>query len=163
MKTLYLVRHGKSSWEDIALQDYERPLLEKGKRRTYKVADNLISREVTPDLILSSHAKRAYTTAGIIARKLGYPKENIAIDDLLYFSGQQAMESIIFGLDDQLEKVMLVGHNPDMTNFANIFLENKTDYLPTSAVVCVQFETTNWKEIFSAKREVLFIISPKTL
>lgn len=163
MKTLYLVRHAKSSWDDMSLQDYERPLLDKGKKRTQKVAEFLELKGVKPDLIVSSQAVRAYETAKILARKLNYPKEDIRIDTQLYFSGQQAMENVIFGVDDTVNEVMLVGHNPDMTNFANNFLEDKVDYLPTSAVVCLKFDTKKWDQVFLCKREVVFVIAPKTL
>lgn len=160
MKTLYLIRHGKSSWENMSHQDYERPLLEKGKKRTRKIADFLMERNVNPDMIISSHAERAFNTAKIIAKKLGFPKEKISIDQNLYFCGSQAMENLVFGLDDQFSHVMLVGHNPDMTNFANLFLEQKFDYMPTSGVVCVEFDTSRWEQIFSVSRKILFTIKP---
>lgn len=163
MKTLYLVRHGKSSWENMSYQDYERPLLEKGIKRTRKVALFLKERNISPDLIVSSHAQRAYETAGIIAEKIHYPVDKIQIDKGLYFSGPEAMENLIFGLDDKYEEVMLVGHNPDMTNLANTFLTDKMDYLPTTGVVCVKFDTSTWTEIFSAPREISFVVTPKTL
>ncbi|TVQ09171.1 MAG: hypothetical protein EA361_15665 [Bacteroidetes bacterium] len=163
MKTLYLVRHGKSSWEDMSHQDYERPLLEKGIRRTRKVALFLKEKNVKPDLIISSHAQRAFETAGIIAEKINYPVDKIHIERSLYFSGPEAMESLIAGLDDNLKEVMLVGHNPDMTNLANVFLVDKTDYLPTTGVVCIRFDTSSWAEAFIAPREISFVVTPKTL
>ncbi|MFW6227734.1 MAG: SixA phosphatase family protein [Bacteroidota bacterium] len=163
MKTLYLVRHGKSSWENMSHQDYERPLLVKGIKRTRKVALFLKEKDICPDLIVSSHAQRAYETATIIAEKIQYPVEKIRIERGLYFSGPDAMENVIFSLDDSLEEVMLVGHNPDMTNLANVFLLNKIDYLPTTGVVCVRFDTGNWSDIFIAPKEVAFVIAPKTL
>lgn len=163
MKTLYLIRHGKSSWENMSFQDYERPLLEKGKKRTRKIAGFLSEKKAVPDLIISSHAERAYDTAIIIAKKLGYEKDKIIIDQNLYFCGSQAMENILFGIDDQVNDVMLVGHNPDMTNFANIFLEQKIDYLPTSGVVCVRFHTNRWTDIFSVKREIPYVVRPSEI
>ncbi len=163
MKTLYLVRHGKSSWENMSHQDYERPLLEKGISRTRKVALSLKEKNICPDLIISSHAQRAYETAGIIADKLHYPVDKIQIEKGLYFSGPEAMEHVILGLDDALEEVMLVGHNPDMTKLANVFLTDKLDYLPTTGIVCVKFDTESWTEVFIAPREISFIITPKTL
>lgn len=165
MKTLYLVRHAKSSWEDLTIEDYERPLISKGTQRAKKVAEHLRGKGVKPDLIISSHAVRAYETARIFAGKLGFPEKEILIDEDLYFSGAEAMENIMYGLDDKLKSVILVGHNPDMTRFANIFLREgeKIDYLPTSGVVSVLFHTKEWQKIMLAKREIPFIIIPKTL
>lgn len=165
MKTLYLVRHAKSSWEDLTIEDYERPLISKGIQRAKKVAEHLRGKGVKPDLIISSHAVRAYETARIFAGKLGFPEKEIVIDEDLYFSGAEAMENTLYGLDDKYKNVMLVGHNPDMTRFANIFLREgeKIDYLPTSGVVSVLFHTKEWQKIMLAKREIPFIIIPKTL
>lgn len=165
MKTLYLVRHAKSSWDDLTIEDYERPLLSKGIKRAVKVAKHLINKDAKPHLIVSSHAVRALETAKIFADILGYETGKILIDENLYFSGEQAMENILFGLDSKIEEVMLVGHNPDMTRFANVFLPDhqKIDYLPTSGVVCITFQTEQWQKIMLAKREIPFVIIPKTL
>lgn len=163
MKTLYLVRHGKSSWENMQYQDYERPLIDKGISRTRKIAGFLFDKKVSPDMIISSHAVRAFETAKLLAAKLNYPTEKIKIDENLYFLGQQAMENILLGLDDSLDEVMLVGHNPDMTNFVNLFVSKKIDYLPTTGVVCVSFDTTHWNEVFICPRKIPFVITPKTL
>ena len=165
MKTLYLVRHAKSSWDDLTIEDYERPLLSKGIQRAKKVAEHLKKRGVRPDLIVSSHAVRAYETAKIFSGKLGFPEKEIIIDDDLYFSGAEAMESVLYSLDDKFKSVMLVGHNPDMTRFANIFLHEgeRIDYMPTSGLVSVLFHTQEWQKIMLAKREIPFVIFPKTL
>ncbi len=163
MKTIYIVRHGKSSWEDMNLQDYERPLIEKGIKRTRKVARFLAEKKIVPGVIISSHAVRAHETAKIIAGKIGYQKGRIEINENLYFSGQDAIESILFGLDEKIESAMIVGHNPDMTNFANLFLSHQIDYLPTTGVVCVEFDTNEWTNIFMAPRKIPFIVIPKKL
>ncbi len=163
MKTLYLVRHGKSSWENYSHQDYERPLIDKGIARTRKIGNFLLERKVQPELIISSHAVRAFDTAKLLAEKLKYPIERIRVDQNLYFLGQQAMEDIIHSLDNTLESVMLVGHNPDMTNFVNVFLSEKIDYLPTTGVVCVSFKTNKWENVFLVEREIPFTITPKVL
>jgi phosphohistidine phosphatase len=165
MKTLYLVRHAKSAWNDLTIEDYERPLLPKGIKRARKVAKHLLNEGAKPHVIVSSHAVRAVETAKIFADILGYEAEKILIDENLYFSGEQAMENILYGSDNKIEDIMLVGHNPDMTRFANEFLadEQKIDYLPTSGVVCVKFQTEQWQKIMLAKREIAFVIIPKTL
>ena len=84
MKTLFLIRHAKSSWDDTALPDKDRPLNDRGKRDAPKMGKRLAKRDVKPDLILSSPAKRALTTAEIIAKKLDYKLKDIVVDDRLY-------------------------------------------------------------------------------
>src|SRR5437899_10475758 len=84
MKTLFLVRHAKSSWDDTALPDKDRPLNDRGKRDAPKMGERLAKRDVKPDLILSSPARRALTTAEIIAKKLDYKRKDIVADDRLY-------------------------------------------------------------------------------
>lgn len=163
MKTLYLVRHAKSSWEDLAKEDHERDLLPKGEKRTRRIVTYLRKQQVAPDLIVSSHALRAYATACILAEGLGYSREEILIDSQLYFSGAQAIENVVYGLPDNRNHVMLVGHNPDMTRFANVFLDEKVDYMPTSAVVCIRFMTDKWENIMMAAREIPFVVFPKDL
>lgn len=163
MKTLYLVRHAKSSWENLSIADYERPLLEKGIKRSKKVGACLQEKGVTPQLILSSHAQRAWDTARILATALNYPEKDIIIENQLYFSGAEALENIVYGLPDDKDHVMMVGHNPDMTRFANLFLEDKIDYMSTSSVVCVLFHTQRWQDIMLAEREIPFVVFPKSL
>jgi len=163
MKTLYLVRHAKSAWDDLALQDYERPLLPKGVNRTLRVAQFLISKKIVPDLVVSSHAVRAFETAKILAEKMGYPLHEILIEGKLYFSGKEAMNDVVFGLPNNKSGVVLIGHNPDMTNFTNEFLSPKIDYLPTSGVVSISFETEKWEDIYRVPNYINFIISPKSV
>lgn len=163
MKTICIARHGKSSWEDMSLDDYERPLLKKGINRTKKVGDFLAGKDLRPDFVISSHAKRAFQTAKILSQKLGYPTDQIQINKSLYFSGAKAIEDAICAIPRDKDFVMFVGHNPDMTNFVNQFLEEKVDYLPTSAIVGIQFKTNNWREIMMVDNEIAFVVYPKKL
>ncbi|MFW6352299.1 MAG: SixA phosphatase family protein [Bacteroidota bacterium] len=163
MKTLILMRHGKSSWEDLDLEDHERPLLKKGIKRTMKISRFLAEKKIKPDIIISSIAVRAYDTAGLIAKNLEYPAEKIVMDESLYFSGMQAIEDVICKLPNSSQSAMIVGHNPDMTRFANQFLEEKIDYLPTSAVMGLRFHCSHWREIMLSTREILFVMYPRML
>ncbi len=163
MKTLILVRHAKSSWLDPDLQDFERPLLKKGESRANKVAAYLKERQVFPDLIVSSHAVRAFETAKIFAEGLGYPLHEIQVESQVYFSGTSGLQEVVFGLPEEKNTVMMVGHNPAMTQFANEFLEDKIEYLSTSAVVSISFDTRKWEEIPLSIKKVNFIVNPKLL
>lgn len=162
MKTLYIVRHAKSSWE-FNVQDDERSLLSKGIKRTHKIGKYLKEKQTSVDLILSSYAVRAFETAKIIASAIDYPEENIIIVDNLYHATTDRLYDELYGLDNDVKSVMIFGHNPTFTSFANHFLEQEIDWLPTSGLVAVNFLTDHWTEISSAKHQELFAVFPKDL
>lgn len=163
MKSVYFVRHAKSSWEYPDFMDHERPLLQKGITRTIRVCEFLKEKKVKPDVIIASHAVRASETARIIARELDYPSEKIRIEPKIYESCEDDIWSIIFELDDEVKSIMLVGHNPVITNLANYFLDKKIDYMPTSGIAGFSFITNHWVELTSAKRKTQFVVYPKML
>lgn len=163
MKTLYLVRHAKSSQDDPGLQDHERPLLPKGIKKTEKIIEFLERRNFKPDIIVSSHAVRAHETAALIARGLGYPEEEIIIESNLYLNGADGIMKIAFSFPDEKDSAMLVGHNPCMTEFANYFLMSKIDSMPTSGVVSVSFKTDEWNRVPMAEKKVNFVVFPNDL
>lgn len=163
MKTLYLVRHAKSSWNYPELMDEERPLLEKGKKRTKKVIDYLLKNKVEVDCIKSSHAVRAMETAKIIAHALNYPVDGIKVERQIYHANAELLFDQFFDLPESVDSLMLVGHNPAFTNFANYFLDRKIDWLPTSGVVSITFKTDAWDQIIQAKRKTNFVVLPKKL
>lgn len=108
MKTLLLIRHAKSSWDDTSLPDKDRPLNTRGERDAPKIGERLAQRDVKPDLIVSSPARRALATAEIIARKLGYRLKNIAVDDRLYAVAADDLLDVIHKLDNENDNVMLL-------------------------------------------------------
>jgi phosphohistidine phosphatase len=163
MKTLYIVRHAKSSWDYPGLPDYERPLLEAGKRKTEKIIDYLIRQDTKPDLILSSHAVRAKETAALIAKGLSYPEDKIQILTMIYQGNIEDLFKLIVGLPSEINSVMMVGHNPTFTSLANHFLAESIDWLPTSGVVCIEFKTEKWENIIGAEKRTKFVISPKLI
>jgi phosphohistidine phosphatase len=141
MKTLFLVRHAKSSWDDPALPDKDRPLNDRGKRDAPKMGERLAKRDVRPDLILSSPAMRALTTAQIIAKKLDYKRKDIVVDDRLYGVEPDDLLDVIHKLGDKLERVMLFGHNPELTELAHR-LSSQITHMPTCAVAEFTFVRT---------------------
>lgn len=163
MKTLYLVRHAKSSWETPGNEDHERPIRDKGVKRTQKIIGFLNEHNIKPGIIVSSHALRALQTARILASGLNYPQEDILVDKKLYIDDSENIMDVVAGLPDKENKAMLVGHNPCMTEFANEFLDDEIDNLPTSGVVSISFETSKWNEISLAEKKVDFVIYPKEL
>lgn len=163
MKTLYIVRHAKSSWEHLELPDEQRPLLEKGKKRTKKVIDFLLENNTTVDYIISSPALRAFETAKIIGKALKHEESEIHKDSLLYSADAERLHNIFFDLPTGVDSLMIFGHNPTLTNFANDFIIPKIDSLPTSGVVCIDFEVENWEDVSSFNSRLRFFISPKML
>lgn len=163
MKTLLIIRHGKSSWENEALKDHDRELLPQGIKRTEKIAKFLVTKNVKPDLIISSSAVRALETAKIIALALNYPEENIRIESAIYQQGTEFLMELLYGLSNQLKTVMLFGHNPTFTHFANKFLDQPIDGLPTTGAVSISFDTDKWEDIHLSSKNTNFVIAPRML
>ncbi len=163
MKTIYLVRHAKASLYSSDHEDLERPLLEKGLKRTKRIIDFLHSKETSVDLIISSHALRALETAKILAYALNYPIDEIKQERTIYFGDAEKIADQFYDISPTINKLMIVGHNPSITNFANFFLPQPIDYLPTSGVVCIELDIDHWDDILAAKHEVKFLVTPKML
>jgi phosphohistidine phosphatase len=160
MKTLFLVRHAKSSWDDTTLSDRDRPLNGRGKRDAPKMGERLAKRDVNPDLILSSPAVRALETAEIIAKKLDYRRKDIVVDDRLYAVAADDLLDVIHKLDDKLRRVMLFGHSPELTELAHR-LSSKISHLPTCAVAEFTFDAKSWSKIGKVKPAKVALDYPK--
>jgi phosphohistidine phosphatase len=161
MKTLYLVRHAKSSWIMPFMEDMDRPLLEKGLKRTRLMIDFLRKHHAKVDLILCSPAVRAYETAKLFAWALEIPKEALRQEKGIYAADADRLGNQFFDLPVSVNSLMLVGHNPGLTDFANQFLNPKIELLPTSGMVGLEFDTDKWEEIMNCKVKKLFVVSPK--
>jgi len=163
MKTLLIMRHAKSSWGSAALNDWERPLIEKGLFKTKKTTDYFIKENVSVDYIICSHAVRAKETAILVADAIGYKREDIFINNNIYNSDEESLITEVYGFPNDKDNILIIGHNPTFSQFANIFLSKKIDFLPTSAVVSVSFDTDKWEKIESSIKKVNFVIFPKKL
>lgn len=163
MKTLYLMRHAKSSWDNVALNDIERPIIEKGIKRTQKMIKWMHVKGLHADCIISSPAVRAFDTAKLIAEALNYPSEKIVLEKAIYYGTTENLFDVIYAISDHLKEVFLFGHNPNITQFANYFLENKIDYLPTSGLVGIEFDTDKWSSIPACKWKERYVTYPKML
>jgi phosphohistidine phosphatase len=159
-RTLFLVRHAKSSWGDAALPDKERPLADRGKRDAPIMGKRLAKRQVRPDLILSSPARRAFSTAEIIAKELNYRTKDIVVDDRLYATDAETLLGVIGELSGKLKCVMLFGHNPEFTELAQR-LSNGSALMTTCAVAQLTFESTSWSSIGSRKPVEVLLDYPK--
>ena len=159
-RTLFLVRHAKSSRDDVTLPDKERPLADRGKRDAPLMGKRLAKRQVKPDLILTSPARRAISTAGLIAKELNYRAEDIVVDERMYATEADMLLGVIGELSDKLKCVMLFGHNPEFADLAQR-LSNEPALMPTCAVAQFTFESTPWSSIGSTKPTEVLLDYPK--
>jgi phosphohistidine phosphatase len=141
------MRHAKSSWDFPELSDHDRPLNNRGRKDAPLMGRELASREVTVDLIVSSSAVRALTTATLVAKELEYDTEKIAVEEEIYKASKQELLSIIKNIPNQFDKVMLVGHNYTISELANMLSPEMVPTMPTAAVVCLSFNCGTWAEI----------------
>ena len=144
MKTLFLIRHAKSSWDDPALDDRWRPLAARGRRDAPRLGRRLARRYRPPDLLLSSPALRALDTARLIAARLGCRR--VAVDARLYDGGIRGLQRVIHQLDDAHRRVMLFGHNPQLTAMARRY-SDAIGHLPTCTALRLKFDVKSWRRI----------------
>jgi phosphohistidine phosphatase len=161
MKTLTILRHLKSSWKDKDLPDIERPLNRRGKEDAPVMATRIREAGIRPSLILSSPAHRAWTTAKVIAREISYPAEFLQREAELYLADVDTLLEVLERQDNKFNSIMIVGHNPGLTEFANYLRPNLTDNIPTGGVVSLNIETDDWNLRDRAPAELLVFDYPK--
>jgi phosphohistidine phosphatase len=163
MKTLYIVRHGKSVPAGTNIPDADRMLTDTGVTRTIKIAAYIAELKPAIDRILASPAERAYDTALILADKLGLPASIIETREKLFTGDDSDALDMIADLDDSLQTVMVVGHNPYITRLANRFANPVLESLPTTGVVSVHVNTPSWSEVSKAPVSQNFTVWPGML
>jgi phosphohistidine phosphatase len=163
MIQLHITRHGKSSWDYENISDIDRPLNVRGINNSYMMAKRLADREVVPDLLISSPATRALSTAVIFIRAMNLPPAVLQINDALYTGYADEMTELIKSIDNNYSNVMLFGHNPAFTVLANRFLAGSVDNIPTAGIVSMSFETDKWTDIEGAVPVAEFFDYPKRL
>ena len=160
MKQLILVRHGKSSWE-YSVSDKDRPLLERGIADAFLVADKLNTFGLAIDAAFSSPANRALHTSMIFLRQLYFPLSKFQVANQLYdFSGDEVLR-FVKDLDNDLNLVMIFGHNHAFTHLASSLGNTYIESLPTSGLVHLEFDTDSWKSI--SKGSTVRTLFPKQL
>jgi len=164
MLKLFLLRHAKSSWNDISLIDIERPLGNRGLKDAPNMGRFFIKNHKKPQIIISSPARRARETAELFADTIGYKLDKIHYNQQIYEASLEELMLVIHKLDDVFEKVMLVGHNPGFTDLANhLIQETHIDNIPTCGLFAIGFDTKSWKKIEPGKGTFLFFDYPKKL
>ncbi len=157
MKTLFLIRHAKSSWSDTLLDDIERPLKRKGKQDAFNMAQFVKRFIKHPLIIISSPAIRATQTAEIFCESIFPVKEHYVRPEMnLYPGTSTAWLSIIKQLDNQSDNAMLFGHNPGITEVAMMLSAEFSGYMGTCSVICLEFNTDQWTDASNTNSRLVF-------
>lgn len=161
-KTLLLVRHAKSSWDAGVATDFERPLNERGKKDAPEMAARLRDRSIIPDLLVSSPAKRAFTTALIFSGVFNKSPDRIISIPLLYHAAPQNFFEVISKLDNATNTVAIFSHNPGITAFVNMLTDTiQVDNMPTCSIFAVKVLAGNWADFEESSKEFVFFDYPK--
>jgi phosphohistidine phosphatase len=161
LKRLTLVRHAKSSWKDPELTDFDRPLSKRGKRDAPLMGERLAGRDSRPELILSSPAKRARKTAKLMARKLELAADRLILEAEIYEAEPEALLKVIRGLDDRWAHVLLIGHNPGLTELGNLLADCGIENIPTCGALCLDFAAESWRSLGPQSGTLVFYDYPK--
>lgn len=162
MKRLILLRHAKSSWTDERLADAERPLSDRGERDAPRMGARLHERGIHPDLVLSSPAVRARSTARLISRPLEYAPDAVRLEASLYLAAPQAIMDVVQAQTDSVACLLVVGHNPGLTDLTHLLLPDfDLDDLPTAGVVVIDCTAERWSEVRDAPRRLVCYDFPK--
>jgi phosphohistidine phosphatase len=161
MKSVIIIRHAKSSWDEPDVIDFDRSLNERGKEDAPKMAKRLLERNVNVDAFISSSAKRARKTAAIFIKEFGREKENIILAPQLYLAGPEVFYETIARAPAAADTIALFAHNPGITDFANELTDVRIDDMPTCAMFAVKAKITNWSQFKDATKQYWFFDFPK--
>jgi phosphohistidine phosphatase len=144
MKTLYVVRHAKSSWEQEELKDFDRPLTDRGIKNAPEMAVRILTNGAAPQLLLSSPAKRAISTARLMAIAFKLPEEKIKQDSSIYEAERNDLSRLISRQDPDIDTILLVGHNPGVSDYINWLCGTEEAQIPTCAVARIRVNSNRW-------------------
>ena len=161
MKKIYLIRHAKSSWKDLSLRDFDRPLNKRGKRDAPFMASLLKGKGVIPDRIISSPANRAFTTACHFADALGIDHSDILKKSEIYEAFPEDLHQLILSLDEDWTTVFLFGHNPGFTSYANRYASEYIANMPTCSIVGLLSTADRWAALDPSNSKVTEFYFPK--
>jgi phosphohistidine phosphatase len=161
MRSLLLVRHAKSSWDDPSVPDFDRPLNERGKHDAPMMAKRLLNKKVAIQGFVSSPARRARKTASLFASAYGFQKEDIILEPALYQAEAKTFYEVIAQLPDAAKHIAIFSHNPGITEFVNTLTHVRVDEMPTCAVYAITSEAHSWANFQEASRAFWFFEYPK--
>jgi phosphohistidine phosphatase len=161
MRTLYLLRHAKSSWKDANQPDFDRPLAGRGRRASEAVGLFLKEKEITFDLVVSSPAVRARQTIEFVLRSAKQRPE-LRFDERIYEATVGRLLEIVSQLENEHKAVLLVGHNPGMQELLSLLTGQSEEY-PTAALTKIAFKNLKWAEVGNKKGSLEWLVKPKEL
>lgn len=163
MKKLFLIRHAKSSWDSSASSDFDRPLNDQGKTDVPGMAEFLCEQGIVPDQFFTSSAVRAYGTAKLIAKGINFEMDQILSDRRLYLADVNHLQSMMRGFSDDWNCVFLLGHNPTITECANLLTNDHLENIPTCGIYGIELHIDSWLKLRNGIGSKLFFQSPKML
>lgn len=163
MKTVLLIRHAKSSWGDLSLPDFERPLNDRGKADAPKMAKRLQKKNIPIDTFISSPARRARKTAEVFAVQYGLKKSDIVFREELYHAQPATFFETIASAPPGSDSIAIFSHNPGITEFANSLTDNRVDNMPTCSIFAVRAEVDDWSDFKNARKVLYFFDFPKSV
>lgn len=161
MKTLLLLRHAKSSWQDADLQDFDRPLNERGQRAAEMIGRFIRNKHVAPDLLLSSPAIRARETIEIVIETAKLSSE-LRYDERIYEASPLRLLEVVSQIEEERKIVVLVGHNPGMEELLKL-LTDRVEHMATGTLAKIDFKAARWDDVLNEKAGLDWIVSPKEL
>ena len=161
MKTLYLLRHAKSSWNYPELEDFERPLNKRGRTDLPLMGKVLKQLKVKPDLILASPATRAAMTAKIISEYLNMDERKLKFDTSIYEADPTSLLQLLRRMPKEIDSLILIGHNPALTSLANILANHQVSNIPTAGCYAINFNISDWSKINEKMGHFTFFEFPK--
>jgi phosphohistidine phosphatase len=161
MKTIIFIRHAKSDWSNLFVRDFDRGLNERGMRDAPIMGEVLAKKNLRPERIISSPALRAKLTATTIASYLPYPENQIIYDPTLYGGDITSVVELIASTPQNIHTLILVGHNPELTECVNYFCKSEIENVPTCGVVAMQLKDDDWNSIGKESAQLLYFEKPK--
>ena len=155
------MRHAKAVNADGLESDFERNLNDRGKQDAANMGQRLLVKNIIPDLIVCSAAKRTSKTANIVAQKLAYNEHNILKEFELYNCTVDEAIRVIRNLSDEYKTVILVGHNPAITSLAGYLTNMLIEDFPTAGQACIEFKDISWKQVARNMGELNWVDLPK--
>lgn len=163
MKSLLIIRHAKSSWSAADLNDFDRPLNDRGKKDAPSMAKALLKKNVLIDTFISSPARRAKKTASYFCEAYDKTESDIIFKQELYHAATNAFYNVITGIDKVATNVAIFSHNPGITEFVNTLTNTRIDNMPTCGVFAIHIKSDNWKDFETAEKTFWFFEAPKLL
>ena len=161
MKQLYLLRHGKSSWDQPRLDDFERPLNKRGHRDAPVMGKVMAGLKLMPDLIITSPAVRAAFNARIVAAEIGFPESKLQYDNRVYEASVNMLLKILCAVDQHVNTLLLVGHNPGLTDLVDYLSDKKIENLQTTGLYGMELGVDNWPDVSEGSGKYILYDFPK--